>query len=89
MAVRLAPRARQCLRERPVLRSHQFQPAAGGIGRLAALPKDTPLAFLCHHGGRSARAAEHFRGLGFRQVFNVEGGIEAWALQADPHVPRY
>ena len=59
------------------------------LSHLEALPKDTPLAFLCHHGGRSAQAAEHFRGLGFRDVYNVEGGIEAWALEADPHVPRY
>jgi monothiol glutaredoxin len=56
---------------------------------LESLAKDTPLAFLCHHGGRSAQAAEHFRNLGFRDVYNVEGGIEAWALQADTHVPRY
>jgi monothiol glutaredoxin len=59
------------------------------LSHLEALPKDTPLAFLCHHGGRSAQAAEHFRGLGFREVYNVEGGIEAWALEADEHVPRY
>ena len=56
---------------------------------LEALPKDTPLAFLCHHDRRSSQAAEHFRGLGFREVYNVEGGIEAWSLEADPHVPRY
>ena len=37
------------------------------------------LAFLCHHGGRSQQAAEHFRGLGFREVYNVVGGIDAWA----------
>jgi len=59
------------------------------LSHLEALPKDTPLAFLCHRGGRSAQAAEHFRGLGFREVYNVEGGIEAWALEADEHVPRY
>jgi monothiol glutaredoxin len=59
------------------------------LSHLEALPKDTPLAFLCHHGGRSAQAAEHFRGLGFREVYNVEGGIEAWAIEADTHVPRY
>lgn len=56
---------------------------------LEALDKDTALAFLCHTGQRSAQAAEHFRGLGFRNVFNVEGGIEAWADLADPHVARY
>ena len=46
-----------------------------GIEALQALPKDTPLAFLCHHGGRSQQAAEHFRGLGFREVYNVVGPI--------------
>lgn len=60
-----------------------------GLAHLEKLPQETPLAFLCHHGGRSAQAAEHFRGLGFREVYNVEGGIEAWALEADTHVPRY
>jgi monothiol glutaredoxin len=60
-----------------------------GLAHLEKLPKETPLAFLCHHGGRSAQAAEHFRGLGFRDVSNVEGGIEVWALEADTHVPRY
>jgi monothiol glutaredoxin len=55
----------------------------------AALPKDAPLAFLCHGGGRSARAAEHFRALGFRSVYNVQGGIDAWSREVDPSVPRY
>jgi len=57
--------------------------------RLAALPKDTPLAFLCHYGNSSRGAAEHFREHGFRDVWNVEGGIDAWAEQIDPGVPRY
>lgn len=57
--------------------------------RLAALPKDTPLAFLCHHGHSSRHAAEHFREHGFRDVYNVEGGIDAWSREIDPAVPRY
>jgi monothiol glutaredoxin len=57
--------------------------------RLAALPKDTPLAFLCHLGNSSRRAAEHFREHGFRDVYNVEGGIDAWAREIDSNVPRY
>jgi monothiol glutaredoxin len=59
------------------------------VARLSALPKDQPLAFLCHHGNSSRQAAEHFRGLGFRKVFNVEGGIDAWSQQIDPGVPQY
>ncbi|MEZ5461120.1 Grx4 family monothiol glutaredoxin [Dokdonella sp.] len=57
--------------------------------RLMQLPRDTPLAFLCHHGNSSRRAAEHFREQGFRVVHNIEGGIEAWATDVDPTTPRY
>jgi monothiol glutaredoxin len=53
------------------------------------LPRDTPLYFHCHHGGRSQRAAEHFIGRGFREVYNVTGGIDAWSLEVDPSVERY
>lgn len=60
-----------------------------GRAELEALPKDTPLAFLCHLGGRSLQAAEHFRGLGFTRVHNVTGGIDAWAQQVDGAIPRY
>ena len=62
---------------------------AGGLERLLGLPKDVPLAFLCHHGMRSQQAAEYFLGQGFRDVHNIVGGIEAWAAQVDPDVPRY
>lgn len=65
-----------------------FRTLDDGIDALAALPKDSAIAFLCHHGGRSAQAAEHFRGLGFREVYNVTGGIDAWA-DADPSIARY
>ncbi|KFN46195.1 hypothetical protein N790_02005 [Arenimonas malthae CC-JY-1] len=57
--------------------------------RLEALPRDVPLAFLCHHGNSSRQAAEYFRGLGFHDLYNVEGGIDAWSAQIDPSVPRY
>jgi monothiol glutaredoxin len=59
------------------------------VAELSALPKDTRLAFLCHHGNSSRSAAEHFRGLGFREVYNIEGGIDAWSREVDPAIPRY
>ena len=43
----------------------------------------------CHHGGRSQNAAEHFLGKGFRTVYNLAGGIDAWSQQVDPKIPRY
>lgn len=56
---------------------------------IATLDKATPLAFFCHHGGRSQNAAEHFLQQGFRNVYNLAGGIDAWAVQVDPSIPRY
>jgi monothiol glutaredoxin len=60
-----------------------------GRAELESLPKDTALAFLCHHGGRSLQAAEQFRALGFNQVYNVTGGIDAWSDAVDGGVPKY
>ena len=59
-----------------------------GMEAIEALPKDTPLGFLCHHGARSGQAAEHFRALGFNNLHNITGGIDAWSA-LDPSVPRY
>lgn len=56
---------------------------------LLALDRSTPLAFYCHHGVRSLHAAEHFRCQGFREVYNLAGGIDAWSRDVDPTVPRY
>jgi monothiol glutaredoxin len=59
------------------------------MDRLEAMPKDTPIAFHCHSGGRSQVAAEHFRKLGFTRVSNVAGGIDAWSREIDAEVPLY
>jgi rhodanese-related sulfurtransferase len=56
---------------------------------LLALDRDTPLVFQCHHGIRSQRAAEYFRERGFRRLYNLSGGIDAWSMLVDPTTPRY
>ncbi|RMH93214.1 Grx4 family monothiol glutaredoxin [Lysobacter pythonis] len=82
--VDVRPRAERALAAAPVACLHFDD----GPGAVDALDKSTPLAFLCHAGGRSRQAAEHYRQQGFREVCNVEGGIDAWAV-IDPSVPRY
>jgi monothiol glutaredoxin len=57
--------------------------------RLESLPRDTKIVFQCHHGGRSQQAAEQFVVLGFTNVYNLIGGIDAWSQEIDPSVPRY
>ena len=51
--------------------------------------RNTPIVFQCHHGIRSQGAAEYFERQGFRNLYNLEGGIDAWSLLVDPSVPRY
>jgi monothiol glutaredoxin len=53
------------------------------------LDKDTPIAFLCKSGGRSQRAAEFFLQKGFKEVYNVAGGINAWSREIDDSIPLY
>ncbi len=60
-----------------------------GEKHLLGLDKKTPIVFHCHHGGRSRNAAERFVREGFTNVYNLEGGIEAWSRVIDPNVPRY
>ena len=60
-----------------------------GMAKVNAMPKDTSLAFLCHHGNSSAGYAEHFRKEGFTDVYNVTGGIDAWSKEVDSSVPTY
>lgn len=57
--------------------------------RLEELPSDQPVWVLCHHGMRSAQVASFLERCGFSEVYNVAGGIDAWALDVDPQVPRY
>jgi monothiol glutaredoxin len=57
--------------------------------KLEAMPKDTAMAFLCHHGNSSMGAAEYFRKKGFTEIANIAGGIHAWSMEIDPSVPTY
>jgi monothiol glutaredoxin len=59
------------------------------LKHIEALDKDAPLVFHCHHGGRSQAAAERFLRQGFRRVYNLAGGIDAWSATVDPTVTRY
>lgn len=58
-------------------------------GRHAELPRDKPLAVLCHHGVRSETAARFLSKTGFEGVMSVAGGIDAYSLDVDPALPRY
>jgi len=50
---------------------------------------ETETLVMCHHGIRSAQMCQWLRQQGFRNVKNVIGGIDAYALAIDSSVPRY
>ncbi|KAF8398237.1 hypothetical protein HHK36_017163 [Tetracentron sinense] len=49
--------------------------------------KDTYV--LCHHGMRSLQVAKWLQTQGFKRIFNVSGGIHAYAEKADSSIPTY
>ena len=48
------------------------------------LPKDKPILLVCAIGGRSYVAAQVMSQQGFREVYNVSGGIQAWVQAGLP-----
>ncbi|KAK1292569.1 Rhodanese-like/PpiC domain-containing protein 12 [Acorus calamus] len=49
--------------------------------------KDTYV--LCHHGIRSLQVAKWLQTQGFKRVFNIAGGIHAYAIRVDTSIPTY
>ncbi|MFP5406590.1 MAG: rhodanese-like domain-containing protein, partial [Gammaproteobacteria bacterium] len=48
-----------------------------------------PVVCLCHHGMRSMQVASFLAGNGIRDVYNLSGGIDAWAREVDPSCATY
>jgi adenylyltransferase/sulfurtransferase len=57
--------------------------------RMGELAKSKEIVVLCKSGARSATAVDILRRSGFAKAFNLEGGIDAWADQIDPTMPKY
>lgn len=54
--------------------------------RLARCEREAATLFVCRSGGRSARAARVAIELGFKEVYNLEGGMLAWTARKLPTV---
>ena len=63
------------------------------LGRIMTWARDldpeAEIVLQCHTGYRSYQAAQYLQRLGFKRLFNLEGGIDAWSEEVDPSVPRY
>jgi len=57
--------------------------------RITEVPRDRDILVHCKLGGRSAKAAQVLGRAGYQGVFNMAGGITAWATEIDPTLPTY
>ena len=51
---------------------------------VAELPKDKPVMVYCAAGGRSSQAMDKMKGMGFMEVYNLNGGFRAWSSAGMP-----
>lgn len=71
------------------LENSQLLPLAQLPAGATTLDHDRALVCICHHGMRSMRAAAYLAQQGFENVYNLAGGVDAWAKQVDPAMPTY
>jgi len=48
--------------------------------QIAQLDKSKPVLLYCHSGGRSAAAVEKMKTLGFKEIYELAGGISSWKM---------
>jgi len=57
--------------------------------RLDELDREQTYVILCHHGNRSLQVATFMQSRGFKNIINLAGGIEDWAVSLEPGLTRY
>lgn len=55
----------------------------------ASLPEAVPVVVVCHHGVRSMQVGNFLEGQGRTAVYNLKGGIDAWAYDVAPDMNHY
>lgn len=64
-------------------------PMASVAQQLDQLPRASDIVVLCHHGVRSQMVAGLLQRSGFSRLYNLRGGIDAWAREIDRQMPVY
>jgi rhodanese-related sulfurtransferase len=57
--------------------------------RVDELDPDQEIVVVCHHGVRSLRVAYFLQSRGFKKLYNLQGGMDAWAREIDPAMHKY
>ncbi|MDE0556495.1 MAG: rhodanese-like domain-containing protein [Candidatus Poribacteria bacterium] len=57
--------------------------------QIGNIPAEQEIVVYCHHGQRSLYAVDYLHENGFHDAKNLAGGIDQWAAEIDPTLPRY
>lgn len=58
-------------------------------GKMDEFDKEEEIIVTCRSGSRSAKACELLSENGFKNVFNLKGGVNEWARKIDTSLPVY
>ena len=59
------------------------------VDRIQELAFEDDIVVYCHVGQRSYQAGLILKEAGFKDVYNLAGGIDAWSQVVDPSIRRY
>ncbi|MCA1830899.1 MAG: molybdopterin-synthase adenylyltransferase MoeB [Actinobacteria bacterium] len=59
------------------------------IDRVSEIPQSGTVVVYCKVGARSAQVLQWLHSVGLTNTKHLAGGIDAWAAQVDPSMPRY
>jgi len=64
-------------------------PMSSIMETFSELDPESSYSLYCHHGMRSMQVANFLLSNGFKSLFNLQGGIDAWSREIDASVDRY
>jgi len=70
-------------------RQQRKPPHAKRTALFAELDEERPTVVICHHGMRSYQVGAFLERQGFADIYNLEGGVAAWADAVEPAMARY
>ena len=57
--------------------------------QIGTLDPSQETVLICHHGIRCRQVGYFLENVGFTQLINLTGGVEAWAQEVDPNMLTY
>jgi rhodanese-related sulfurtransferase len=71
------------------LSSHLHIPIDNIQAKMSDIPQNKKIVVYCHHGVRSLHVQYFLIENGYKEIYNLVGGIDAWSNEIDSNVPKY